>query len=100
MSRPEPSGFEAELEQFGEENVRRTMAYGAYSAGKKPLVESWLRKKVEERQALIHQGDAKHKETEIAIARSAKNAAWVAVVAAGVSVVIAIIAIVVSLKAS
>lgn len=98
MSVPEPRGFEAELEKDGEEGVRQKLAYGAYSSGKRPLVESWLRKKAEEKQALIQNREATHKVAEIGIARSAKNAAWVAAAAAVISVVISLVAIAVSLK--
>ncbi|HXF76020.1 MAG TPA: hypothetical protein VNN13_08000 [Methylomirabilota bacterium] len=98
MSRPEPSSFERELEQQGEEKVRLSLAYGAYSAGKKPLVESWLRKRAEEKQSVLEKQEATHKETEIGIAQSAKNAAWVAAIAAVISLVISIVAIIVSLQ--
>lgn len=98
MSRPEPSSFEKELEHEGEEKVRLSLAYGAYSAGKKPLVESWLRTKAEEKELLRRKQEAMHKETEIGIGQSAKNAAWVAAIAAVISIVISIVAVIVSLQ--
>jgi hypothetical protein len=80
--------FRKSLDEQGEENVRRTLSRGAYDPQRVKLAEAWLDERRERSQA-----------SSLAIARSAKNAAWAAAIAAAIANVIAIAAIIVSVLA-
>ena len=83
--------FWAELEQLGEDAVRIriiTKVYGDAS-DKRSLAEEWLRHK--DRLRI----DASNVE-QIRIARSAKNAAWVAAIGAIIAALIAIASVVIA----
>lgn len=69
--------FRAELEASGEDEVRTMLALGRYGSGrgKDKYVQHWLAEKDQER-------EASSKADSLEIARSAKDAAWIAADAA------------------
>ncbi len=82
----EDDDFIAQLEALGEAEVRRLLAKGVYgtTGHKRPMVEAWLESKVQSRNDVAN--------LEIRrIARSAKNAAWTAAIAAIISAIFAAI---------
>ena len=64
MTDENPNAFEAELERAGENVVRLKLAKGIYGAGKRPIVEAWLRKLDVEKQARGRKEEAEHKYAE------------------------------------
>jgi hypothetical protein len=83
--------FWANLEQFGEQEVRLRLGMGEYGINSphRALVDEWLRNK-NQRRSEASQAEA------LSIARSAKDAAWEAARAARQANTIAMIAIVVA----
>ena len=79
----------SELEEMGEDTVRARFAGGAYGrfGNRRTLVEEWLRRQE------VSRSDFSNRE-QISIARSAKNAAWIAAIAAIISMIIATASIV------
>jgi hypothetical protein len=80
----------ASLEVAGERKVRENLAHGIYGERKKRLVEEWLRQTGEAHSEAQQERVNNLHTDEINIARSAKNAAWVA---AGAAVIAALAAI-------
>ncbi len=66
----DPERFKKQLQELGEDRVRELVATGAMSVSKKvPLATEFLRQEDQRRSDFS-------KREQIAIARSAKNAAW------------------------
>jgi hypothetical protein len=85
----------AQLEALGEPVVRERALMGHWGdagivGSKRPLVEEWLRLREEARR------EASSRE-QILIARSAKNAAWTAAIAATIAAIITIVSITITL---
>jgi len=90
--------FFSELAIIGESNVRTRLAQGIYGQNKIPLIHEWLRKEEEKRINLAtSRAESAASRAEVAtleqlrIARSAKNAAWIAAIVAIIGITISII---------
>ncbi|MEX0954612.1 MAG: hypothetical protein WDZ83_05300 [Rhizobiaceae bacterium] len=85
--------FWAELDKLGEDEVRTRVVTKRFGQAqqKMALAQAWLQERDRSRM------DASNSE-QIRIARSAKNAAWAAVIAATIAAICAIISIAVSLS--
>ncbi|MBU0477902.1 hypothetical protein KKC91_04985 [bacterium] len=70
------------LENTGESQVRIKLAQGVYGEEKIPIVYEWLRIKDEERINLSSSRNKAAALEQLRIASSAKNAAWIAAIAA------------------
>jgi hypothetical protein len=78
--------FRKSLNELGEEAVKRNLARSAYEPRKTAIAELWLADRDDERMERFNVEGLK-------IARSSKDAAWVAAIAAIIAVPIAIISL-------
>ncbi|TAL37379.1 MAG: hypothetical protein EPN98_03590 [Phenylobacterium sp.] len=85
----EHDGFLKSLDEMGEEQVKRILARGAWNERRTKWAQGWL-------DALNDTRSERSNRESLAIARSAKNAAWAAAIAAIIAIPIAIGAIVIS----
>ncbi len=92
MPLADPNELWPELEQIGEDEVRRRVLLNAYGHTKLPAVQAWLEKKDAERRGKAGEQDSAQRIQELAILKSTKNAAWVAAAAALLSAVFAALA--------
>ena len=99
MSPPvDPDEFFAELEEIGEDEVRKRFATGRiYDHGKSPLVEEWLRRKDQEREDSLNREQIEIAREAATSARDAARAARSAVNTAKIVAIIAAIAIILSI---
>jgi hypothetical protein len=88
----DPNELWPELEQIGEEEVRRRLLLNTYGHTKLPSVQAWLERKEGDRRAKLGEHDQAQRRQELAILRSTKNAAWVAAGAAVASALFAVLA--------
>jgi len=85
--------FKRSLDETGEQQVRRILARGAFNPQRTRVAEAWL-------EELNDTRESRSMRESLAIAKSAKNAAWAAAIAAIIAIPIAIVSIVISLLAS
>ena len=82
------------LENTGEPQVRIKLAQGVYGEKKIPIVYEWLRIKDEERINLSSSCNKAAALEQLRIASSARNAAWIAAIAAIIAAATAIFVVV------
>jgi hypothetical protein len=86
---PEQDEFLKSLDEMGEQQVRRILSRGAWNQRRTKWAEGWL----------AELGDSRSERSQresLTIARSAKNAAWAAAIAAMIAIPIAIGAMAIS----
>ena len=91
-----------EFVALGEKQVRDFVATNRYNKQKHALAEHWLREQADARvEALADtkdRRDAGLARENVAVARSAKNAAWVSNIMAAIAIVVSLVALYLSLK--
>ena len=97
MSIADPDELWPKLEKRGEPEVRKQLAARVYGPKNIPIVEEWLRRQEEQRTQEEKSAAVGDKRSELRVAASVKNAAWVAAVAAVISVLMSVIALLVAL---
>lgn len=90
MAQDTKEPFLAALDELGESEVRSRLVGGIWNARRRGFAEAWLHERERER------SDSSNSE-QMHVARSAKNAAWVAAIAAIVATTCAIVSIAISL---
>src|SRR5690348_6130740 len=84
--------FRRSLEEMGEHAVKDVLAHNRWNPQRARLAEAWLAELDDTR-------SARSNRESLAIARSAKNAAWAAAIAAIIAIPIAIASIVIAVLA-
>lgn len=84
-----PDELFSELEELGEDEVRKKVACNAFSDDKLTVIKEWLSRKESEREnkRIAHENEREDKRTKIS--NSAKNAAWVSAAFALLAMLIA-----------
>ena len=87
--------FWAELEQLGEDAVRERVITGKFGSGNKklPLAEEWLRLKEKSRSDAAANAAHDLDVETVRVAKSARDAAWVAAGCAVIAVIISLVAL-------
>ena len=69
----EDDQFRAELDQLGEEEVRKKLVHGAYNEKKRRIAEDWLAQKDQERQDKALERQELREHEALALARQANE---------------------------
>ena len=89
-----------ELDALGEAEVRARLAQKIYGPRNISLVQEWLRRQSQSDLDSKESRNIVSNEEQIRIARSAKNAAWVAAIGAIIAAIVAVIALYLSRQPS
>lgn len=84
----------AEWDAMGEEVVRTKFNLGHFGGDKSVLAKMWLDGKDQDRSDALEERKHASNSESLRIARSAKNAAWIAAISAMIAIVVSVIALV------
>jgi hypothetical protein len=82
-----------QLDDLGEEEVRKRLAQNVYGQKKLKAVQEWLRRRAEISETKVTIEDNAHRQQTIEIARSSRNATWASAIASIIAVLLSIVAL-------